>query len=516
MAGATPVKSVEGHRDVEGSVVWMDGDGNDVTGTLDAFVLGAAYRSRITLRVRKGSAFDETMVFKYYPDDAVEEQPEDPRLAEERRLTAVLYKRAAAAVIIAEDELDLTRYIPTPVTGGTPVGSFYAKGYGGTVIWTAGEEGEGGLFRADTVYRAEAELYAAAGHEFPETVRITHGGAESVALTAGGVIVTFPATSASVTALTVTDLILEGKVPAPVTGGAPVREFSAAQYTGTAAWAGALSGGLFKAGERYTAVVTLAAVSGYTFTGVRAGAVTHTGGEITVPNEENSGNVTVAFPETGAEATAATVSDRDLTPYIPAPFTGGTPVWSFAGPQYSGAVTWTNVTDGKAHGSGPFLGGKTYRAAVTLTAAPGYTFTGFTGVFTHGGAPSGVSNGDKPAGIGIDFPATEVAAVTDKNLAPYVPRPQAGKAGVTDIDGPQYTGTVAWAPGGAFAEKTAYTATVTLTAKPGWTFTGVAEGSFICNGASSVSNGTGSGTVTITIAFPETPANGAPEIVIEW
>jgi hypothetical protein len=73
----------------------------------------------------------------------------------------------------------------------------------------------------------------------------------------------------------------------------------------------------------------------------------------------------------------------------------------------------------------------------------------------------------------------------------------------------QYTGNVVWKVtsggqtlGGLFEAGTAYTATVTLTAVSGWTFSGVGADGFNHTGKSGISNGANSGVVTIT--FPAT------------
>ena len=68
----------------------------------------------------------------------------------------------------------------------------------------------------------------------------------------------------------------------------------------------------------------------------------------------------------------------------------------------------------------------------------------------------------------------------------------------------QYTGTVEWSPevSSTFAGATAYTATITLTPKPGYKLTGVAANFFTVAGAASVSNDAGSGVVTAV--FPAT------------
>jgi hypothetical protein len=70
-------------------------------------------------------------------------------------------------------------------------------------------------------------------------------------------------------------------VTAPVKDAAPVTTFTAqTQYTGAIVWqtsAGAAVTGDFAAGTVYKAVLTLAAKSGYTFTGIGANRFTYTG-----------------------------------------------------------------------------------------------------------------------------------------------------------------------------------------------------------------------------------------------
>lgn len=69
----------------------------------------------------------------------------------------------------------------------------------------------------------------------------------------------------------------------------------------------------------------------------------------------------------------------------------------------------------------------------------------------------------------------------------------------------QYSGTVQWdpsVPGGRFAAATLYTATIRLTAEPGFTLTDVGENFFTVAGADPVENSAGSGVVTAV--FPAT------------
>lgn len=75
--------------------------------------------------------------------------------------------------------------------------------------------------------------------------------------------------------------------------------------------------------------------------------------------------------------------------------------------------------------------------------------------------------------------------------------PVAGATPVTTIlENSQYTGTVKWLPAhNVFKEGTSYTATITITAKPGFILTGLPANFFTVAGATAV-NGAGSGVIT--------------------
>ncbi len=67
----------------------------------------------------------------------------------------------------------------------------------------------------------------------------------------------------------------------------------------------------------------------------------------------------------------------------------------------------------------------------------------------------------------------------------------------------QYTGSVTWTGAPAqFAPSQPYTATITLTAKPGYTFEGIAADAFEVPCAMSATNGAGSGVITATFISP--------------
>ena len=110
-----------------------------------------------------------------------------------------------------------------------------------------------------------------------------------------------------------------------------------------------------------------------------------------------------------------------------------------------------------------------------------------------------------PASVVSDFSLSMITAPS-AGAAPYK----------TNIDKTQYTGTITWSGGNpaTFAPSTVYTATVVLTAKSGYTFTGVAANKFTCPGATTITNpanGASSGTtMTVTIAFPTTGTANKP------
>jgi hypothetical protein len=97
----------------------------------------------------------------------------------------------------------------------------------------------------------------------------------------------------------------------------------------------------------------------------------------------------------------------------------------------------------------------------------------------------------------------------DEKAITGVTKPEAGFVPVTTIgSSTQYTGTVAWAgaldANGKFVLGTVYTATITLTANEGFTFTGVAENFFTVAGATAT-NDANSGVVTAEFPAAEAP-----------
>ncbi|MDR0425130.1 MAG: hypothetical protein LBH39_06770, partial [Clostridiales Family XIII bacterium] len=114
----------------------------------------------------------------------------------------------------------------------------------------------------------------------------------------------------------------------------------------------------------------------------------------------------------------------------------------------------------------------------------------------NGGYPILKWQGAEAADTAVDIDAIGLSA------------PATGAPAQTAVSTPQYTGTVSWAPAlppnGSFAAEVAYTATIALTARDGYTFDGVPADFFKVDGAATVSNAAGSGEVTAV--FPATRA----------
>jgi hypothetical protein len=419
---------------------------------------------------------------------------------------------------------DLGTLVTAPVTGGMPdTTAINETQYTGSIAWKAGTEDHTGPFAASTAYTAVITLTAAEGYTFSGVAAnsFTYSGAVVTNAANNGVVtIVFPETAA-----VVSDFALGDLFTAPVTGAKPATETSThAQYTGTIAWKkttdNTAHSGPFAASTAYTAVVTLTAKTGYTFSGVTATSFTYTGAT-SVVNEANSGTVTIVFPQT-----AAVVSGFALESLVTAPVTGATPATTTSThAQYTGTIAWKKTTDNTAH-SGPFAASTVYTATVTLAAASGYTFSGVTAnSFTYTGATS-VANAANSGVVTIVFPATAALQVNAFALGSLFTAPVKGATPATATSThAQYTGTIAWkktadntAHSGPFAASTVYTATVTLTAKTGYTFSGVAADSFTHTGATSITSTTGEETVTVTITFPATVAasdgNTAPKTLV--
>jgi hypothetical protein len=324
-------------------------------------------------------------------------------------------------------------------------------------------------------------------------------------------------TGSSGTGSFISNYNLQEYVPVPVAGAAPVKRVADREdMVIEVAWRdekGSNNFITFDVGKVYKATITLTAKDGFSFNPAIS---------FEYPDEmvaEQPKNNTAADKRV-LSVTYKGADDKslNLSPHIPAPVGGASPVTDFlnAG-NYFGTIVWEEA--GGVPLTGAFQVNTAYTAKVTLRAMSDYTLTGKTLTYA-GGTLNGsaewiwTDNGSTVTGIRIAFPAVSVPAV-DPDLTYKIPAPGMGGMPVTYFAAPQYTGTVTWSlassltsgtpHSGPFAAHTAYTATVTLTAVSGGTLAG---GIFIhsggtLNGSNEWIN-TGSTITGIRIAFPAT------------
>ena len=223
----------------------------------------------------------------------------------------------------------------------------------------------------------------------------TVAGATSVhnSVDSGVITAIFPATSLT----TVGNFAIAG-VTAPVAGATPVSTITETpEYTGTVTWSPAASP-TFSYSQVYTATITLAAKSGYTFDGVAADTFTVTGAT-TVHSLVNAGVVTATFPATGDPSPVTDTTINNIVPVA-----GFAPVASVNDFQYTGSISWTS--SGGSVGT-YFDTATVYTAVIHLTATSGNTFVGVAHDFTIGGATSSTTTyGTDTATVTAEFPAT--------------------------------------------------------------------------------------------------------------
>ena len=193
-------------------------------------------------------------------------------------------------------------------------------------------------------------------------------------------------------------------------------------------------------------------------------------------------------------------------PGVTVPATGAIPVGVITETaQYKGTVSWKNTRDGSSNIE-TFAAKTAYTATITLTAKDGFTLLGVTAnFFTVAGATAtnAVNSGVITAVFSSTGGTADDPTEIDLKAIPGVTIPVTGATPAAAItETAQYTGTVSWNPNvDTFAAETAYTATITLTAKTGYTLEGVTENFFTVAGATA-SNAVNSG--VITAVFPAT------------
>src|SRR5208283_2438033 len=224
----------------------------------------------------------------------------------------------------------------------------------------------------------------------------------------------------------------------------------------------------------------------------------------------------ICLPASAANSTA--ITSAGVTGFV-APVTGATPIT--ASSLTSGAPTQYTVSSLAWSGSPSTYAASTpYTATVVLTSASGYTFsTALTPTVNTGtpavGTVAGSGTGNTLT-FTVTFPATAAAtptAITSAGVTGFV-APVTGATPITVSSltpgSGQYTvSSLAWSGSpSTYAASTPYTATVTLTAAAGYTFS-TALTPTVNTGTPAAGTVAGSGTgntLTFKVTFPATAA----------
>ena len=217
---------------------------------------------------------------------------------------------------------------------------------------------------------------------------------------------------------------------------------------------------------------------------------------------------------TGGSGSKDTAVNIKAIPGVTAPVTGATPVSSITETtQYTGTVTWKDNSDNSP--SGNFAASTAYTATITLTAKKGYTLKGVSADFFTVAGTTSTTNAANKGTVTAVFATTggtteNPVAITLKAI-PGVTSPVNGATPVTaPINSAQYTGTVSWnGSPSTFAASTVYTATIILTAKDGFTLTGVTANFFTVNG-NATTHTANSGNVSVTFPATGGSSGGTP------
>jgi len=270
--------------------------------------------------------------------------------------------------------------VTAPVAGATPVTTITAgTGFTGTVSWS----GSPVTFAYATAYTATITLTPATGYTTTgiaaNSFSVT-GATVTNSINSGTIVAVFPATALAPIDIAAVPMVL------PIVGAGMPTTISTAQYTGSIAWAASAGGnttGSFSPANVYTATITLTPATGYTVIGTSAALFTNTGAT-SVTHTANSNTIVIVYP-----ATASIIVSAQAIAGLTAPVIAATAVTTTtAGTGFTGAVTWTGLTDVTV--PQVFIATDVPVATVVLTAAAGYTFTGVaaTGAFTVAGAAS--------------------------------------------------------------------------------------------------------------------------------
>ncbi|MDR2629834.1 MAG: carbohydrate-binding domain-containing protein [Spirochaetaceae bacterium] len=417
-----PVTLVNDREDLEMRVVWKDEAGAAIPLPFDAFAANTVYRAEIKIVPKPGYGFYSTPFV--YPIGKISVQIDD--LGDSARTVTVTYNNSDDWEITFITDYNLQSYVPIPLAGERPVRTIDTR-TDVKIQATWYEEITPGnyqdlapdpyVFTLGSVYRADIRLTAKPGYRFIPGRNFTY--ADDLTITPGETssdVRRFELTyRPTVSSTVINDLNLTPYIAKPIGGGTPVMSFTGSQYSGIVNWKNTGTQevliGPFQPDTAYTAELALSPGSGYTFTGLGADAFIHSGAAA-VTSPAGGGSVTLAFPPTAGAGSSTIVYDTILTRLLPKPVNGVTPVTAITGSQYSGTVAWTPADS-------TFHLGVNYTAVLTLTAAPGYTFTGIgPNVFSHGDAPGTVTNPPGSGTVTIAFSTARPPSYSVMNFGP--------------------------------------------------------------------------------------------------
>ena len=490
VSGVAPVTTIalSENGQYAGTIVWVDADGNELTGP--TFAKGTVYTAIITLIAEHGFTFVNIPADAFTVGGAT-----SVFNAQHSGMVYATFPRTATVgdSKVTDPVINLVR----PLAGERPAYTVSGPQFTGEVTWKPAVVG---AYAYETVYEATIILTPKAGYTFEgidanffEIPGINKDKVKNFA-NSGIVTATFPKTKAK-NDETVNIKTIAG-VAVPKYDGTPVAAITGnGQFTGTVKWydeAGVLVTGKFdKYDTKYTAVITLVANAGWTFEGVPANFF-EVAGAYPVTNFAHGDVVTALFPKTRGE------SDVPVTEFaiqgVKAPVVGEEPVRTLnAGHnEYTIEIFWSP----EVAAGGKFAPGTEYTASIVLTAEPGFHFekigTGDNQFTVEGLDPAWVSYPEGGSVITVKFPSTD-------RLIPRIVEgvfPIANTKPVARIETVAYIGTIEWAGASwigtgedrRFNYQTAYVATITLDAKPGYTFYGVTQNYFIVPGAEMVTN----------------------------
>jgi len=288
--GGIPVTSIAENEQYSGTVTW---NGNPVT-----FTASAEYTATITLTVKKGFTLQGVTANFFKVNGAMSVS----NAANSGVITAKFPSTDATVVTMAD-----IQGVTVPVNGEIPVTAIAEnEQYSGTVAWSPTVIG---AFAAITEYTATINLTPKAGYTLNGVSAnfFTINGATSVGNNAGSGAITakFPVTAPTgIHSVSISiDAPVKNETPSITAETSGSVESGINFSIGTVSW---LPPGtsLFLGGTVYTAVVTLTANSGYTFTGLTSASIN--GQNAAVSNNTGSAvTLSHTFPATNIK----TVSD---------------------------------------------------------------------------------------------------------------------------------------------------------------------------------------------------------------